>query len=97
MMPFQSSVNGGVSASSAGEKWLLSAVYSGIFWNICCAFYSSSREKNDPTQCLDSLTSGWNGIQEYAESDPASATEVAGLKSALHQPEKLKKFSYETI
>lgn len=37
------------------------------------------------------------GIWEYAESDPASATEVAGLKSALHQPGKLKKFSYETI
>lgn len=96
-MPFQTSVNGRVSASSAGEKWLLSAVYSGILWNICCAFYSSSCEKNDPTQSVDSLTAGWNGIWEYAESDPASATEVAGLKSALHQPGKLKNFSYETI
>ena len=38
------------------------------------------------------LLAGTAGIQEYAESHPASATEVAGLKSALHQLGKLKKF-----
>lgn len=32
-------------------------------------------------------------IQEYEELDPASATEVSGLRSALHQLGKLKFFS----
>lgn len=40
---------------------------------------------------------GTAGIREYAESDPASATEAAGLKSALYQLGKLKNFSYESI
>lgn len=36
-------------------------------------------------------------IQVYAELDPMSATEVSGLKSALHQLGKLKNFSYGII
>lgn len=44
MKSFQSTVNVGVSLSSAGEKWLLNAVYSKILWNICCALYNSNHE-----------------------------------------------------
>lgn len=43
------------------------------------------------------LLAGTVRIQVYAELDPVSATEVSGLKSALHQLGKLKNFSYRII
>lgn len=43
------------------------------------------------------LLAGTAGVWEYAGSHPASATEIAGLKSVLCQLGKLKNSSYETI
>lgn len=95
MKSFQSTVNVGVSPSSAGEKWLLNAVYSKILWKICCALYNSNHE-NKLELMRVSLPLGMSSlgasvawvfvgaarIKEYAKSDLASAADVAKLKNA---------------
>lgn len=75
MTPFQSSVNGRVSPSSANEKWLFALEFYGV--SAVLSVTPAMRGMTPLSMSIAWQLAGTARIWEYGESDPAQATEFA--------------------